>query len=101
MTVAIPGDYGKPRPALVVQSDFVETTSSVVVLLLTSTLSNSPLLRYAIEPSSENGLQVRSQIQIDKMFSVNRSKVGPTIGRLNEETIVSVTSLMALFLGIG
>jgi mRNA interferase MazF len=72
----------------------------VVVLLLTSTLTESPLLRYALEPSDENGLRARSQVQVDKVFSVSRKKVGPTIGRLDEETMATVSRLMALFLGL-
>ena len=100
VTVAISGDYGKPRPALVVQSDLIDTTSSVTVLLLTSTLSNIPLLRHTLDPSDENGLRTTSQVQIDKVFSVARTKVGPPIGRIDDESLATVTSLLALFLGI-
>ncbi|MEZ1817420.1 type II toxin-antitoxin system PemK/MazF family toxin, partial [Pseudomonas aeruginosa] len=38
VTVALQGDYGKPRPALVIQSDQFPGTASVVVLPVTSTL---------------------------------------------------------------
>lgn len=100
VTVAISGDYGKPRPALVVQSDLIDTTSSVTVLLLTSTLSNIPLLRHTLDPSDENGLRTTSQVQIDKVFSVARTKVGPPIGRIDDESLATVSSLLALFLGI-
>ena len=57
VTVAMQGDFGKPRPALVIQSDqFVEHTS-VTVLPITSTLVNAPLLRITVQPDPENGLQ--------------------------------------------
>jgi mRNA interferase MazF len=100
VTVALLGDYGKPRPALVVQSDFIDTTSSVVVLLLTSTLSDTPMVRIAVDPSDRNGLRTRSQIQIDKIFSVSRAKVGPTIGHLDEDTMAKVAAGMVVFLAI-
>lgn len=100
VTVAIAGDYGKPRPALVVQSDLIDTTSSVTVLLLTSTLSDIPLLRHTLDPTEQNGLRMRSQVQVDKVFSVARVKVGPTIGHLDNEEMASISRLLALFLGI-
>jgi mRNA-degrading endonuclease toxin of MazEF toxin-antitoxin module len=38
VTVAVSGGYGKPRPAIVVQSDLLnDTHASVVVCLVTST----------------------------------------------------------------
>ena len=98
--VAIAGEYGKPRPALVVQSDLIDTTSSVTVLLVTSTLSNIPLLRHTLEPSEQNGLRTVSQVQVDKVFSINRAKVGQTIGQVDEDTMAAITRLLALFLGI-
>src|ERR1017187_6373104 len=46
---AAPGDYGKPRPAVVVQSDlFNGTHASVVVCLITSHLEDAPLFRIPI-----------------------------------------------------
>ena len=40
------GDYGKPRPAVIVQSDlFNATHASLLVCLLTSELIDAPLFR--------------------------------------------------------
>lgn len=51
------GDYGKPRPAVVVQSDlFNSTHASLIVCLLTSELVDAPLFRLTIPPSPTNGL---------------------------------------------
>jgi mRNA interferase MazF len=56
VTVAVTGDYGKPRPAVVVQTDLLnDTHASVVVCLVTSTLLEAPLLRLTVEPSPRNG----------------------------------------------
>ena len=52
VTVSAPGDYGKPRPAVVVQSDWLTATESVLVALLTSALVKAPLYRLTIEPAS-------------------------------------------------
>jgi len=100
VTVALQGDFGKPRPALVVQTDGQPDTSTVSVLLLTSTLHDAPLLRHTVEPSAANGLRVTSQVQIDRTVSPPRTKVGPTIGHLRQEEMETITRLLALFLGI-
>lgn len=100
VTVAMAGDFGKPRPALVVQSDLFDETGTVTVLLVTSTLVDAPLLRPTIEPTEANGLRQRSQVQIDKAMSVKRDKIGGAIGRLDDEAMLAVTRSLALFLGI-
>ena len=58
VVVALAGDYGKPRPALVIQSDlFNETHASVTIVPLTSTLVDAPIFRLSVEPSRANGLR--------------------------------------------
>lgn len=99
MTVAIPGDFGKPRPALVVQSDQFSETATVTVLLLSGTLVDAPLIRLDVEPSPENGLRKRSQVMIDKGMSVRRDRIGEPFGRLDDGTMIAVTRSIALFLG--
>lgn len=99
VTVAIQGDFGKPRPALVIQADLFAETATVTVLLVTGTYQDAPLLRIAVEPDAANGLGKPSQIMIDKAMTIRRDKIGGTIGRLDAETMASVTRSLALFLG--
>lgn len=101
VTVAISGDFGKPRPALVVQSDGFDATSTVVVLFMTSHVIDAPLLRFSIQPSATNGLRVETQVMVDKVMSVKRGRVGDVIGRLDDDAITSINRLLALFLGFG
>jgi mRNA interferase MazF len=100
VTVALKGEYGKPRPALIVQSRLFESHPSITVLPLTSELLDAPLLRIPVEPDGDNGLQARSQIMVDKIQSIPRSRIGNTIGRLSEREIVAVNRALAVFLGI-
>jgi mRNA interferase MazF len=100
VVVAVPGDYGKPRPALVIQSDLFEDTPSVTLCLVTSTLRDTPLIRVAVEPAPENGLQRISQIQVDKIVTVFRERVGKVIGRLDDATMLKVSRSLAVFVGI-
>ncbi len=99
--VAAAGDYGKPRRAVVVQTDaFPETNASVVVCQMTSELSAAPDFRVTIDPSGENGLRVRSQIMADKPVTVRRERVGKSIGRLSADDIRRLNSALAFVMGL-
>lgn len=98
--IALPGDYGKPRPALIVQSTLFSDHPSVTICLLTSHILQTPLFRFYVEPSPDNGLTVPSQVQIDKMMTVPREKIGQFIGKLSHKQMYEVTKLLALWIGI-
>jgi mRNA interferase MazF len=100
VTIALPGDFGKPRPALIIQSDQFDQTGTVTVLLVSGTLVVAPLIRATIDPTSTNGLRKRSQVMVDKAMSVKRDKIGPTIGRLDAEAMLAVTRALAVFFAI-
>jgi len=100
VTVALQGDYGKPRPALIVQADQFADLGSVAILPLTSHLIDAPLLRISLSPTPENGLQGASQIMLDKPMTVKADKVGHPFGHLDDATMVSVNRSLALFLGL-
>lgn len=101
VTVAVSGDYGKPRPALIVQADAYAEHPSITVLPLTSELIEAPLLRVTVEPGSSTGLRVRSQVMVDKATTVPRAKVGNRIGQLDERALSRVSEALAGFLGLG
>lgn len=100
VTVSVSGDFGKPRPALILQSDHFPETETTTLLLISSTLVDAPLLRLTVTPSARNGLRVPSQVMIDKSMTIRREKIGPVFGQLEDEAMVSVTRLLAVFLGI-
>jgi mRNA interferase MazF len=99
VVVAIPGDFGKPRPALVIQSDQFDRTATVTILLVSSALIDAPLIRLTIQPTEGNGLRKPSQIMIDKAMTLKRDKLGKPIGRVDDETMISVNRSLALFFG--
>ncbi len=100
VTIAMQGDFGKPRPALVIQSDQFGEHSSVTVLPITSTLIDAPLLRVTVQPSLDNGLQKPSQVMVDKVMTVKRDKLGAVFGRIGADTLLEVERCLVLFLGI-
>ena len=95
-----PGEYGKPRPAIVVQADLF-ALASVTIAPVTSELHDAPLIRIGLEPTGDNGLLKQSQILIDKILTVGRSKVAQRIGALDDETLRRVDKALAVFLGLG
>ncbi len=99
VTVALQGDLGKPRPALIIQSDLFDTHPSVTILPVTSELRVAPLFRIAVTPNELNGLTKSSQVMVDKPQSISREKIGEVIGRLDGETMLAVNRALAVFLG--
>jgi mRNA interferase MazF len=101
ITVALHGDAGKPRPALVIQADHFAGLPTLVVLPLTSTLLDLPLVRVTIEPSPLTGLQQPSQVMISRPQVMLRAKANRVIGRIDDATLLEVTRRLAVLLGIG
>ena len=101
VTCVLGGDYGKPRPAVVVQSDlFNETHASFTICPLTSHLIEAPLFRLAVIPSEQNGLQKPSQIMVDKISSVKKERLHQKIGKLNLSQIQKLNEALKLWLDL-
>jgi mRNA interferase MazF len=100
VTIALQGDYGKPRPALVVQSDLFSEHPSVTVLPVTSELRDAPLFRVRLEAGAPNNVQKTCDIMVDKAQSVSRERVGSVFGRVTDETMLEVNRSLAIFLGV-
>ena len=100
VTIAMAGDFGKPRPALVIQANQFSEHGSATVLPITSTLVAAPLLRVTLQPNAENGLQKPSQVMVDKTVTVKRDKLGHAFGRIDADALVQVERCLAVFLGI-
>ena len=98
--VAAPGDYGKPRPAVIVQSDALpERHASVVICQMTSE-SAAADFRITIEPGPDTGLEVRSQVMADKPVTVRRERIGRRIGSLHAADVTRLNAALALVMGL-
>lgn len=101
MIVAATGDYGKPRPAVIVQTDaFPETHASVIICQMTSEIVEAPDFRVTVDPSDGNGLRIRSQIMADKPVTVRQTRVGQSIGRLDDRDIARLNIALAFVMGL-
>ena len=101
MTIAAPGDYGKPRPALIIQADiFNDIHSNMTVVPLTSTIIDAPLFRITLDPSRQNGLNRVSQVMVDKVLTLPREKIRKRVGHLGNTLMIRVGRALSVWLGM-
>ena len=101
VAVAASGDYGKPRPAVIVQTDALPAKhASVVVCQMTSDLIDAPDFRVTIDPDEQNGLRTRSQIMADKPVTIRRERVGKRIGSLEAQDLARLDVAIACVMGL-
>lgn len=101
VTVAVSGDYGKPRPAVIVQVDAFDATPSITLMPLTSEVRDDvPLLRITVKSGTKTGLRKPSQIMVDKTQTVLRAKVGHRIGSLDAATLRALDRALAAFFDV-
>ncbi len=98
--VAPPGDTGKPRPAVIIQSDRMRATDSVLLVLMTSALEDAPIYRLQVELASGNSLKHASQIMIEKILAMPKHKIGQVIGRLSSDELVALNSMLSAVIGL-
>ena len=100
VTIALQGDHGKPRPAVIVQTDLPLGTDHVALLPLTSFATDAPLIRVRIEAAPETGLSVPSFAMLDRLTRARRAKIGGVIGRADGTAMLAINRALAVFLGI-
>ena len=94
------GYAGKPRPALIVQADWLTAeVGSVLICGITSLVQDTMLSRPALVPSADNGLGGASQVMADKIIAVPRDKLAARVGALSRADMARVEQAMLLVLG--
>ena len=98
---APPGEFGKPRPAVVVQSDlFNESHASVTLCPITSHAVDAPLFRVKLKPTAANGLKRESQAMADKLTTLRAERIASVVGKLSEAELQLVEDAVMLWLGL-
>lgn len=101
VTASSPGDYGKPRPAIVVQSnDLNDILSGIVICPLTTNVVDAPLLRVVVEPTTSNGLRETSHVMVDKVSAISRHRLRDHIGTLDPELMRRVEGNLLTLLAL-
>jgi mRNA interferase MazF len=101
VTVAMQGDFSKPRPAVIVESDAMPPTDHILVCLGTSLLvSEAEPRRVFVMPDAHNGLRLPTQFQSDKVSPARRDKCGGVIGQLDRDSLNALTMQLGVLLGL-
>jgi mRNA interferase MazF len=100
VVAAAPGDYGKPRPAIVVQRDDLGPLDSVIVCPLTSDLGQTGTVRLMVKPDAHNGLRVTSQVMVDKVTVIRKTRVARRIGTMSAEDMRRLDRSLAIVLDL-
>ena len=99
VTVALAGDFGKPRPAVVLRSENFAAHQIVSLVPLTTFRREAVLLRIDIAPSTGNGLTAPSQAMIDTLQSVRVQRIGGIVGQLAAADLRRIVRAVAVYLG--
>ncbi len=101
VTIAAQGDFGKPRPAVIVQSNaLAPMIDSVLVCPFTTETNDGAYFRAVITPTETNGLRARSYAMADKTAALRPARIGPAIGRLSAADMARINAALAFALGL-
>ena len=93
-------ETGKPRPAVIVQSDAFDATDSVTVCAFTTDPTEAPLFRLPVAPTEENGIRTASSLMVDKITTISKQRAGARIGRLSDEDLLRLNRAVMVILGL-
>jgi mRNA interferase MazF len=102
VTIAARGAYtGKPRPAVVVQSNlFNATHASITVCPITSDCVDAPLFRVTLLPGARTGLRAVSQVMVDKATSLPRDCLGKELGSCDADQMAAIEEALRVWLDL-
>jgi len=100
ITVALSGDYGKPRPAVIIQSDRLAETDSILICLITSDIREAAFHRLTVPAHASTGLRKDSQIMVEKIVAARKDRCSQPIGALDPTTLMALGELLAFVTGI-
>jgi mRNA interferase MazF len=98
--VAPPGEFGKPRPAVIIQADLALESETVTFLPITSDLEVAIAVRVPVAANASNGLRRDSQVMVDRIQTSSLSRIGGIVGSLNDETMQAVENALLIHLGL-
>jgi len=93
-------DLEAARIVAIVLDDAFDALPTTLVCPLTPALCPAPLLRVAVAPTPDNGLEKRYQLMLDALMSLPRTRLGPCIGRLADDDLTRLNQALLVALGL-
>lgn len=90
----------KPRPAIIVQDDLFAQTDSVVVIPLTTAVTDTPISRVPVPNDETTKISAPSFAMIDKITTVRRANLATRIGRVPSANMADIERSLMVFLGL-
>jgi mRNA interferase MazF len=100
VVTVVQGDHGKPRPAIIVQTDVLNGTHPTILLCLISSKVTGNGFRMPLPANQATGLRLPSEAMIDKLHAVKREKVTQKIGALSPEQLSVLDRKLVAVLGL-
>jgi mRNA interferase MazF len=94
------GLAGKPRPALVIQSEKYLLSQTDILALITTADGVQGELRLPIMADENNGLMSDGFICLDKLMAIPIDNLGERFGKVADETMREVDARLIKILGI-
>jgi mRNA interferase MazF len=102
VAAVVPGDFGKPRPVVIVQAaPFLESHASITVCPLTAHLTGLRLFRIMIAPDQSNGLNEPSEVMVDKVSTLRRDRIAAPMGKLAPSDMRAIDTSLRGWLALG
>jgi mRNA interferase MazF len=81
---------------MILQDDVFDATTSITICPFTTHAIPAPLIRLSVEPSEQNGLRVTSQLMIDKITTVSKTRLEHHVGRLSDVDSVRLNRALGI-----
>ena len=97
----IGSEQGGVRPVLIIQNDVGNHFSPTVIAApITSRRKNRWMPTHVLLPISTDGLRNDSIVLLEQVRTIDRSRLGDYIGRLDETAMEAVDTALAISIGI-
>jgi mRNA interferase MazF len=93
------GYASKPRPVLILQSDLLIGTDSMIICPFTSHDNEEIPTRVKVAPNAENGLREPSDLMTEKITAVPRTKLGKRLGVVTIDDMERTEEAILMVLG--
>lgn len=101
VVAAVPGPGGgRPRPAVIVQSNDLVSPDTIIVLPLTTGIRGESMFRVVADAEPSDALAAPCEIMIDKPGAVRREHIRRRIGRVTTATRQRLDTALARMVGL-
>ncbi len=88
---------GKPRLVVIVSDDGFDGTGSITICALATDPTEAPLVRLAVAPNPQDGLEEPSRPRVDKITTMSITKIGARVGWIGDADLLRLDRASSSF----